>query len=486
VNRKRVNVQWQMVWPIVAVFLAIASGAALLATSDTRPGWAWIVALGLAAVVFLAAWQQYRLAQQNLALKAELTQRDHDLRQQLARLTALHDMAQCLGGPLRLEEVLLQGAERIKTVLDMDVAHIHLLNEEGQTLKLETAVGAPVSFMTEESTIRMGECVCGQAASSMQPVIVMDVHNDVRATRVACQRHGYCTVASVPLRSRDHTVGILAVGSQACREFTPADLEILTTLGNQLGAAIENAQLYGEMEQRVHELSRRMEHQAIVQERERVSREIHDGLAQALALLNMRVNVATSLLATGQAEQARKELDEASQVIDAANRDVREAITALRLTSPKGAGFVPTLREFVTDLGLRNSISTDLVAPDGVRTVVLTPLAEVQLMRIIQEALTNVRKHAHAQRAWVTLARHGARLVVSIQDDGQGFDLDAVLRGQNRKNFGLTTMQERVGSIGGFLDVQTQIGGGTRISATVPCEPEPMPALDTPIEDGTD
>jgi signal transduction histidine kinase len=173
-------------------------------------------------------------------------------------------------------------------------------------------------------------------------------------------------------------------------------------------------------------------------------------------------------------------------VIDAANRDVREAITALRLTSPKGAGFVPTLREFVTDFGLRNSISTDLAAPDGVRTVVLPPLAEVQLMRIIQEALTNVRKHAHAQRAWVTLARRGARLVVSIQDDGQGFDLDAVLKGQNRKNFGLTTMQERVGGIGGFLDVQTQIGGGTRISATVPCEPEPMPALDTPIEDGTD
>ena len=127
---------------------------------------------------------------------------------------------------------------------------------------------------------------------------------------------------------------------------------MLTTLGNQLGAAIENAQLYGEMEQRVQELSSRMEHLAIVQERERISREIHDGLAQALALLNMRVNVASSLLVAGQTDQARKELDEAAQVIDAANRDVREAITALRLTAPKGAGFVPTLREFVLDFGL--------------------------------------------------------------------------------------------------------------------------------------
>lgn len=485
-NRKHVSVQWQIAWPIAVVLLAIASGAALLAASDTRPGWAWIVVSGLAAAATLAVWQQYRLARQNLALGAELAQRDQELHQQITRLTALHDVAQCLGGPLRLEEVLMQGAERIKTVLGMDVVHIHLLNEEGQTLRLETAVGAPVSFMTEESTIRMGECVCGRAASSMQPVIVTDVNSDARATRLACQRHGYCTVASVPLRSRDHAVGILTVGSQTCRELTPADLEILTTLGNQLGAAIENAQLYGEMEQRVRELSQQMEHQAIVRERERVSREIHDGVAQALALLNMRVNVATSLLAAGQSEQARKELDEAAQVVDAANRDVREAITALRLTSPKGAGFVPTLQEFVTDFGLRNGILTDLAAPDGVRTVVLAPLAEVQLMRIIQEALTNIRKHAYAQHAWVTLARHAARLVVSIQDDGQGFDMDAVLKGQNRKNFGLTTMQERVASIGGFLDVQTQIGGGTRISAAVPCEPEPMPALDTPIEDGMD
>ena len=281
-------------------------------------------------------------------------------------------------------------------------------------------------------------------------------------------------------------MGILAVISRANRRFTSADLEMMTTLGNQLGAAIDNAQLYGQMEQRVHELSHRMEHLAIVQERERISREIHDGLAQALALLNMRINMATSLLIAGQADQTRKELDEAAQVIDAANRDVREAITALRLTSPKGARFVPTLREFVLDFGLRNNISTDFAAPNGARAVTLAPLAEVQLMRVIQEALTNVRKHARAQRAWVMLARRGTRLVVSIQDDGQGFDMDAVLKGQNRKSFGLTTMQERATGIGGFLDVQTQIGGGTRISVSVPCEPELVPTAETPLEEEED
>jgi len=412
--------------------------------------------------------------------------RTDELCTQTERLTALHDLSQRLGSPLRMEEVLLQGAERVKTVLGVDMAHIHLIGDEGQTLKLETAVGAPVTFLAEEATVSVGECVCGLAASSVMPVVVRNLNSDARATRIACKRHGYCSVASVPLRSRDRAVGILTVNSQTSREFSPADLEMLTTLGNQLGAAIENAALYNDMERRVQELAQRVEHLAIVQERERISREIHDGLAQALALLNMRVNVAQSLLAAGQTEQARKELSEAAQVIDTANRDVREAITALRLTAPKGAEFVPTLQEFVLDFGLRNNISTDFAALDGARAVMLAPMAEVQLMRIIQEALTNVRKHARAQNARVSLARRGTRLVVTIEDDGQGFDMDAVLTGQNKKNFGLTTMHERAEGIGGFLDIQTQIGNGTRISVSVPCEPGPAPEVTTPLEEVTD
>jgi two-component system nitrate/nitrite sensor histidine kinase NarX len=381
-----------------------------------------------------------------------------------------------LGSPLRMEEVLMQGAERVKTVLGVDMAHIHLVGASGQALKLETAVGAPASFLAEEATLGMGECICGQVASTVQPIVALDLQSDARATRVACRRHGYCSVASVPLRSRDRALGILTINSHARREFSRGDLDLLTTLGSQLGAAIENAQFYQDMERRVHELTQQVEHLIVVQERERISREIHDGLAQALALLNLRVNVAQSLLAAGQIEQARRELDKAAQVIDAANRDVREAITALRLTSPKGTEFVPMLQDFVLDFGLRNDIETEFTALDGAHAIMLAPTAETQLMRIIQESLTNIRKHARAQHARVSLARRDSRLMVSIEDDGRGFDMDAVLLGQNKKNFGLTTMHERAESIGGLLDIRTQIGGGTRINLSVPCEPGALSA----------
>ncbi len=483
-DRKQTGISWQAAVPAAAALLALVAGIAIIAApAPLRPAATLVLVALLAILAIFAASQHQRLAQENRTLKKQLLQETDRLRAQTSRLKALNDMAQSLGGSLRLEEVLMQGTERVKAVLEVDAAHIHLLAAEGQMLKLETAVGAPMSFVAEESAIGMGECICGQVASSVQPIVVQDLQADARATRVACKRHGYCTVASVPLRSRTQALGILTVHSRAARVFSQSDLEMMTALGNQLGTAIENAQLYGQMEQRVQELSSQVEHLIVVQERERISREIHDGVAQALALLNMRINVAQSLLIAGQSEQVRKELDDAAQVIDAANRDVREAITALRMTSPKGPAFVPMLNEFVLDFGLRNDIETNFVASDGARAPVLAPMAEVQLMHIVQEALTNVRKHAHARHARVELRRRGARLQVTIEDDGPGFDMDAVLMGQNKKSFGLTTMRERTDGIGGMLDVQTQIGGGTCIRILVPCEPEPAPEMTVPLEE---
>ncbi len=454
-------------WLVLAVGLNVAG----LVFHSGWLSWAGVVAWWPAVVMAVRlAVRHEQTRQREQMLTRQLTTQAAELERQAARLTALSEIACCLSGPLRLNEVLWHGAERVKHVLDADAVHVRLLNEESQSLHLETAVGAPVAFLTDEATLGMGECICGQVARSAQPLLVTGLGSDPRVTRLTCQQHGYCTVISVPLRSQHRVVGVLTAHSRASAWGDPADMQLLTAIGNQLGVAIENAQLYGDMEKRVQQLTRRMEHMTIVQERERISREIHDGVAQALALLNLRIGMANNLLVAGQYEQVRKELAEAAQVVDAANHDVREAITALRLTSPKGAEFVSTLKEFVLDFGVRNNISTELTTLNGTGTVMLAPLVEVQLMRIIQESLTNVRKHAHAQRAWVTLAKHRQQLRVTVQDDGHGFDMDAVLRGQNRKNFGITTMHERAESIGGTLDIATGLGWGTRVTVTVPIE----------------
>ncbi len=454
-----------LAWGVVTIGLNIAG---LVLRNSWVGGLGLVALLILAAAAVLVARGREQAGQREQHLAQQVETGTATLEKQAARLKALHEMAYCLGSTLRLDEVLLQGAEHIRRVLEVDAVHIRLLGEEGRSLNLETAVGMPVSFLAEEASVRLGECVCGQVAHSAQPMLVTDLESDPRVTRLTCKKHGYCSVASVPLRSQNRGLGVLTVQSRRQNLGDPADMELLTAVGNQLGIAIENAQLYGEMEKRVQQLTRGVEHMVIVQERERISREIHDGLAQALALLNLRVGMAQSLLVAGQVDQVRKELGEAAQVIDAANRDVREAITALRLTSPKGADFVPMLREFVLDFGVRNDIQTEFTAVDGTGMVVLAPLVEVQLMRIIQEALINVRKHARAQIAWVTVDNYRQRLRVTIQDNGQGFDMDAVLRGQNRKNFGLTTMRERVEAINGTLDILTQLGAGTRIAVVVP------------------
>jgi hypothetical protein len=146
---RRTGIEWRIILPVIVILLAVSAIVALLTLlNDIRADWALVIVLILAGVAFFAAWQPSQLAQQNRALQAELAQRTSDLSMQTTRLTALHDMAQSLGSPLRMEEVLMQGAERIKTVLDVDAAHIHLVGNEGQSLKLETAVARSV-FLAE-------------------------------------------------------------------------------------------------------------------------------------------------------------------------------------------------------------------------------------------------------------------------------------------------------------------------------------------------
>jgi two-component system nitrate/nitrite sensor histidine kinase NarX len=456
-------------WGAVAVVLSVAG---LLLDQNWLMGAGTLAWLALTGLAVRGLVRQGRARRRETILADQLRVRTAELERQTHRLAVLNEMAHCLSHPVHLEVVLLQWAERIKRALDVEAVHIHLVDVRDPLPDRATAADLPVECLGEESAADVGECTCGQVARSVCALDVTAIDGQPHLARMACAQHGDCAIASVRLYVRDQTLGVLTV--QSCRPDLgdPDDMDLLGAISSQLSAAIENAQLYAEMEKRVQHLTRRVEHMAIVQERERISREIHDGVAQALALLNLRVGVAQSLLAAGQVEQVNQELLDAAQVIDAANRDVREAIAALRSTSPKGASFVPMLQEFVIDFGVRSELETEFEAVNGASNITLNPLIEVQLMRIIQEALTNVRKHAHAAHTWVQLDHHRQSLRVTIEDDGRGFDLERVQCAQNRHSFGMATMRERAEMIGGELDIQTMAEVGTRVTIQVPLETE--------------
>ncbi len=204
---------------------------------------------------------------------------------------------------------------------------------------------------------------------------------------------------------------------------------------------------------------------AVVEERARLSRELHDGFAQLVAYMLVRLDTVTALVATNRGPEAMAELERMRAVTDDLYLDVRESISELR-TRVSERGLPATVREYVDEYEDRHGITVNLEGEDAARG--LPALSAFQVLRIIQEALANIRKHANAHHAWISFSKaEGSRLELTIRDDGQGFDPEA-LPDQSRKSFGLASMRERVESLGGELTLESQPRLGTRVIVTIP------------------
>jgi two-component system nitrate/nitrite sensor histidine kinase NarX len=213
------------------------------------------------------------------------------------------------------------------------------------------------------------------------------------------------------------------------------------------------------------ELARGAREAATLQERERLAREMHDGFAQSLALMNLKLQAALAL--PGLPAGAASLLGEAAEVTQQAYQDVRQTIFGLRTFVSRGLGFEPALAEYLHEWSEHNRVAVDLDASEGALAQ-LRGDAEVQLVRIIQEALVNVRKHAGASSARVRIHAEGDGVEICIEDDGVGYQPVAGQGGAMQ--FGLSTMRERAEGLGGRLEVRSAPGQGTRVIAWVPKE----------------
>jgi signal transduction histidine kinase len=234
----------------------------------------------------------------------------------------------------------------------------------------------------------------------------------------------------------------------------PAERRLLEGIGEQVAIAIENA--------RLHE---RVLDTAVLEERERIARELHDGLAQVLGYINTQTLAIRTLLDSGQFEAAGESLASMEEASRHVNDDVRVAILGLR-TGPR-EGLVTNLRAYLREYGLMGGAALRLEAAPQAELLRLPTSTELQLVRIVQEALSNVRKHAGATRATVSLDATTAELTVEIADDGRGFAHDRPVR-TGWPHFGLQTMRERAGAIGGEFDVISSPGRGTSVLVRVP------------------
>ncbi|HEX5591099.1 MAG TPA: GAF domain-containing sensor histidine kinase [Candidatus Limnocylindrales bacterium] len=253
-----------------------------------------------------------------------------------------------------------------------------------------------------------------------------------------------------PLRGPGELLGELCVTRAATRPFTDAERTLLGALADMAAIAVRTA--------RHHETDEQM---TILSERDRIARELHDSLAQVLGQIHLQLR---ALEGRTDGSAISTDLAELADIADESYRDVREAILGLRESIPSDGGLEAALRAYLAKYTRQTGILAHLECDGAGR--VLSPTSEVQLLRVVQEALTNVRKHAGASLVRVELRGDAGSPVVTVTDDGCGFD-PARVGPSLTGGFGMRSMRERVELLGGTLEVHTAPGRGTRVVATL-------------------
>jgi len=402
---------------------------------------------------------QQRFQAQQEALESQRQAREEIERWSKQLQDVVNTIATAISRPLELKEILDIALRKALELTGLEAGMVYLVDDRAEELTVVAHHGLSRRFVQGVNRMKFDEGLTGRAARSEEPIVVENVSKDPRLTRMVVKEEGFQFQASVPLESKGRVLGVITMASKSRRPFTPQEVTLLTAIGQQIGVAIENARLY-----------QQVRHLATLEEQGRLARELHDNLSQTLGYLNLKASITGDLLSSGQINQAQASLLELKQIARETYTDVREGIFNLRATaSSLESGFLPALREYLAEYRAHYSVDARLVVDNE-------PLPEfpadvrIQLLRIIQEALTNVRKHAGASKAWVRFEQDGGRVRISVEDDGQGFDPAQVME-EGQRYFGLQIMHERAESVGGDLVLDSRPGQGTRVVIWVPLTP---------------
>lgn len=273
--------------------------------------------------------------------------------------------------------------------------------------------------------------------------------------RSAVKAAGFAAAVGVPLRPDSDSRGAVFVFHRQPRTYEVPQVRFLVTLAAQLAVAVDKA--------RVRRLAADL---AVLEERERIAREMHDGLAQVLGYINAKTSAISRLLTDGNVATAQAEVQALRAAARDLSKDVRESILGLRQASQGSGDFVTRVRDCASDFTAASGIPVTFDWGDPSLQSAVSESVEVQAMRIVQEALTNVRRHAQAKRVVIAGGLEGSFLTLRIEDDGRGFQLGNLTDGAH--HFGLKTMEERARAVGGSVQVESQVGSGCRVHIALP------------------
>ena len=387
-------------------------------------------------------------------------------------LSILNAVTGAVSSSLELPEILESLKNLLAERLNIPGGVIFFYDEFDDSLYVEAAWGVPAAVLSEIKRIPTESYHYAQVIREKLTVhepqlrpVVLKVYQDLDDVRPS-----WLSYLCVPLLAKDQVQGVLDLFSKAPAEFSEDQITLLSTLGRQVGVAIQNARLFEQIwagRRRLQMLSQEL---LEVQESERrhISRELHDEIGQALTAV--KVNLQAARRAQPSAD-VLAQLDESIDVVERTLEQVRDLSLDLRPSLLDDLGVVAALRWYIDRQSQRAGFQAQFTA--DVPELRLPSELETTCFRVVQEALTNIIRHAHAQHVHVELNEREQSLELVIRDDGIGFNVAAVMdRAAGDLSLGLLGMQERVQLVEGQIEIVSDPAKGTEIRAVFPLKPQ--------------
>lgn len=393
-----------------------------------------------------------RLQSLSQDMEAQVRKQTDRIEQKTRSLEVLYDVAASINISRDLNDLLIRFLHTLKDLMKARAAAVRLLTEDGK-MRMIYSIGLDDEIVEQERLIPVQRCLCGEAATTGELMCQQSIKSCGEYAGQAFFSTDRIEMIAVPLQYRGRTLGVYNLFVDQGDLDTQEDIKaLLTSIGRHLGMAIEKAQMDNE--------AKRL---TIIQERNMLAHELHDSLAQTLASLRFQVRVLDETLQQSGGFEEIQEIEKIENSLDEAYLELRELIAHFRAPIDQ-RGLIASLEKIVQRFRKETGIAIFLQKEWDNSKLPIN--MELQVLRIIQECLANIRKHsqAHAVRVMMRCDREGHYWVL-IEDDGVGFDKPSK-NGHPGEHIGLSIMRERAAHLNGRVRIESEPGEGTRIQLT--------------------
>ena len=384
-------------------------------------------------------------------LESRVQEKTAQLEEKGERLESLYEVTQLVARATTLDQLAQGFTKSIARIARADGVALRWSDETNRRYLMLASHGLPQTMLDAEHCLIAGDCHCGSPAVSAGAHVI-PIRPLQPAPMLHCAQAGFETVVSVPVRLHERLMGEVDLFFNARIDIGHAERALLESLAAHLAGAMENLRLNAlDLEA------------AVSQERSFIARELHDSIAQSLAFLKIQVQLMREAIGSGDAQQVQHVLGEIDAGVRESYGDVRELLMHFRTRASAEdiePALLTTLRKFEHQTGLKATLR---MIGQGLP---LAPDTQIQVLHIVQEALSNVRKHARAGQVWLDVQQQ-PRWRLEVRDDGQGFAQDHDAQA-DETHVGLRIMAERAERLGAQLEVLSTPGRGTSIVLTLP------------------